>query len=153
MTTTTPQLFLTHIVAASRGRVFQAFTDPEHFAGWWGPFGNSLHDVDFDVRPGGLLRWSETFPDEPEIWTHGSIDLTEVVDGELLDGVMRIAGNLPGAFEPFESRMRIEFYDESNDSTRLEIRQWLPETHVSPSEGGWGEALSKLDTMLASGAE
>jgi uncharacterized protein YndB with AHSA1/START domain len=148
-TETAPQLALTRIVNAPRGRVYQAFTDPDHFAAWWGPFGNVLHEVEFDVRPGGSLRWSEVFPDEPGIWTHGRIDLTDVVDDELLDGIMRITGQLPGDFEPFETRMRVEFHDEADGVTRLEIRQWLPETHVSPSEGGWGEALTKLDAMLA----
>jgi len=151
MTTTNSQLALTRIVNAPRERVYQAFTDPDQFAAWWGPFGNSLPrgEVEFDVRAGGYLRWSEVFPDKPATWTHGRIDLTDVVDGELLDGVMHITGELPGGFEPFETRMRVEFHDEVDGRTRLEIRQWLPESHVSPSEGGWGEALSKLDALLA----
>jgi uncharacterized protein YndB with AHSA1/START domain len=151
MTTTTPQLALTHIVNAPRRQVYLAFTDPDHFAAWWGPIGNSLprDDIEFDVRPGGHLRWSEFFPDEPGIFTHGRIDLTDVVDGELLDGIMRITGQLPGGFEPFETRMRVEFHDEADGRTRLEIRQWLPEHYVSPSEGGWSEALTKLDAILA----
>ena len=150
-TTTTPQLALTRIVNAPRALVYQAFTDPDQFAAWWGPFGNSLprDEVEFDVRPGGYQQWSEVFPAEPGIWTRGRIDLTEVVDGELLDGVMRITGELPGGFEPFETRMRVEFHDEADGRTRLEISQWLPESYVSPSEGGWGEALSKLDALLA----
>lgn len=151
MTTTTPQLVLTRIVNAPRERVYQAFTDPDHFAAWWGPIGNSLprDDVEFDVRSGGNQQWLEVFPDDPATWTRGRIDLTDVVDGELLDGVMRITGQLPGGFEPFETRMRVEFHDESGGRTRLEIRQWLPEQYVSPSEGGWGEALAKLDALLA----
>ena len=151
MTATSPQLALTRIVNAPRARVYQAITDPDDFAAWWGPFGNSLprDEVEFEVRPGGYQKWSEVFPDEPGDWTQGRIDLTEVVDGELLDGVMRITGELPGGFEPFETRMRVEFYDGADGRTRLEIRQWLPETHTSPSEGGWGEALAKLETLLA----
>lgn len=141
---------MTRIVNAPRARVYQAFTDPDHFAAWWGPFGNSLprDEVEFDVRPGGYQKWSEVFPDEPEIWTHGRIDLTEVVDGELLDGVMSISGQLPGDYAAFETRMRVEFYDEADGRTRLEIRQWLPDEYVSPSEGGWAEALTKLDALL-----
>lgn len=151
MTKTDPQLVVTRIVNAPRGRVYQAFTDPDDFAAWWGPFGNSLprDEVEFDVRPGGHQQWSERFPDDPDIWTRGRIDLTDVVDGELLDGVMRITGQLPGGFEPFETRLRIEFYDETDGRTRLEIRQWLPAEYVSPSEGGWAEALAKLDAVLA----
>ena len=151
MSTTHPQLVLTHIVNAPRERVYQAFTDPDHFAKWWGPFGNSLprDEIEFDVRPGGYQKWSEVFPDEPEIWTHGRIDLTEVVEGELLDGVMSITGQLPRDYEGFETRMRVEFYDEADGKTRLEIRQWLREDYVSPTENGWAEALAKLAASLA----
>jgi uncharacterized protein YndB with AHSA1/START domain len=151
VTTTAPQLTLTHVVDAPRARVYQAFTDPDQFSAWWGPFGNSIprDEIEFDVRPGGSLQWSEVFPDEPGNWTHGRIDLTDVVDGELLDGVMRITGQLPGGFEPFETRMRVEFHDEAAGGTRLEIRQWLPESHVAPTEGGWSEALAKLEAVLA----
>jgi uncharacterized protein YndB with AHSA1/START domain len=151
MTTTAPQLALSRIVNAPRSRVYQAFTDPDHFAAWWGPFDNALprDKVDFDVRSGGYLQWSEIFPDRPETWTTGRVELTEVIEGELIDGVMRITGHLPGGFEPFETRMRVEFYDEADERTRLEISQWLREDYVSPSENGWGEALAKLDAVLA----
>ena len=150
-TTTPPQLALTRIVNAPRAHVYRAFTDPYQFAAWWGPIGNSLprDEVEFDVRPGGYQQWSEVFPAEPGVWTRGRIDLTDVVDGELLDGIMRITGQLPGGFQPFETRMRVEFYDEADGRTRLEVRQWLPEHLVSPTENGWGEALSKLDAMLS----
>jgi uncharacterized protein YndB with AHSA1/START domain len=150
MTTTTPQLTLTRIVNAPRARVYQAFTDPDDFAAWWGPIGNSLprEEVEADVRPGGFLRWTEVFPDDPGTGTHGRIDLTDVVDGEVLDGVMTIVGNLPGGYEPFETRMRVEFFDAADGRTRLEIRQWLREDYVAPSVNGWGEALSKLDALL-----
>jgi uncharacterized protein YndB with AHSA1/START domain len=150
-TTTAAQLSLTRIVNAPRALVYRAFTDPDQFASWWGPFGNSLprDQVDFDLRPGGYQRWHEVFPGKPEIWTDGRIDLIDIVDGELLEGVMRISGELPGNFKPFETRMRIEFHDEPDGRTRLEIRQWLPEHLVSPTTSGWGEAFSKLDATLA----
>ena len=94
------------------------------------------------------MQWSEVFPDEPGTWTHGRIDLTEVVEGEVLDGVMRITGQLPGGFAPFETRMRLEFHDEADGRTRLEIRQWLPESHLTGTRLGWGEALGKLAALL-----
>ena len=45
--------------------------------------------------------------------------------------------------------MRVEFHDEADGRTRLEIRQWLAEQLVSPSVNGWGEALTKLNAALA----
>jgi uncharacterized protein YndB with AHSA1/START domain len=150
-TSTTPQLTLTRIVNAPRELVYRAFTDPDQFAAWWGPFGNALprDEVEFDVRPGGYQQWHEVFPAEPGVWTRGRIDLTDVVDGKVLDGVMRITGNLPGSYEPFETRMRLEFYDEPDGRTRLEVSQWLRKDYVAPTENGWGEAFSKLDAVLA----
>ncbi len=84
-----------------------------------------------------------------DVRVHIQIDLAEVLDNELLDGMMRVSGRLPEGFEPFETRMRLEFYDEADGRTRLEVRQWLPEDLVSPSEDGWSEAFSKLDATLA----
>ena len=148
MPKTAPQLALTRIVNAPGEQVYQSFADPEQFAAWWGPLDNSLDKVEVDLRPGGYMRWTEVFPDDPDLGTDGRIDLSEVVDGELLDGVMRISGNLPGGYEPFETRMRIEFYDEGDGRTRLEVSQWLPDNYVAPTENGWAEAFSKLDALL-----
>jgi hypothetical protein len=105
--------------------------------------------MDFDVRPGGHQRWTEVFPADPGVRVRVHLDLAQVVDGELLDGTMHVTGRLPGGFEPFETRVRIEFHDEADGRTRLEVRQWLPEHLVSPSEGGWLEAFTKLDATLA----
>jgi uncharacterized protein YndB with AHSA1/START domain len=150
-TTATPQLALTRIVDAPRALVYQEFTDPDLFAAWWGPIGNSLprDQMDFDVRPGGHQRWTEVFAADPDLRVRIDLDLSDVVDGELLDGILRVTGQLPGGLEPFETRMRVEFHDEADGRTRLEVRQWLPEHLVSPSEEGWLEAFTKLDAALA----
>ena len=150
-TTTAPQVSMTRVFKAPRTLVFRAFTDPDHFAAWWGPIGNSVprDGVEFDVRPGGYMQWKEFFPEDPDVWTRGRIDLTDVVDGELIDGTMRITGQLPHGYKPFETRMRLEFHDEPGGMTRLQVSQWLPEDYAAPTINGWGEAFSKLDATLA----
>jgi len=136
---------------APRALVYRAFTDPDQFAAWWGPVGNSLprDQIEFDVRPGGYQRWAEFFPEEPNVWTRGSLDLTDVVEGEVLEGTMTITGQLPRGYKPFATRIRIEFHDESDGRTRLEVSQWLDEDFVAPTRNGWSEAWSKLDKVLA----
>lgn len=79
---------------------------------------------------------------------HIHVDLTDVADGELLEGVMHVSGRLQEDIEPFETRLRVEFYDEADGRTRLEIRQWLPEHLAHPSEEGWRQAFTKLDATL-----
>lgn len=146
----TPQLDISRIVDAPRDLVYRAFTDPEHFAAWWGPVGNSLprDEMDFDVRPGGHQRWTELSAADPGVRVHVSLDLTDVAHGELLDGLMHIAGRLPEGIAPFETRVRIEFYDEAVGRTRLEIRQWLPAHQAGNARQGWRESLGKLDAAL-----
>jgi uncharacterized protein YndB with AHSA1/START domain len=149
-TATTPQLALTRIFDAARALVYQAFTDPDQLAAWWGPIGNSLprDEMEFDVRPGGHQRWTEVSAADPRIRVSVRFDLAQVDDGELLDGTMHVTGHLPEGLEPFDTRVRIEFHDEAGGRTRLEVRQWLPEQLASPSEQGWLEAFSKLEATL-----
>lgn len=147
----TPQLAVSHTCDAPRELVYRAFTDPDQLAAWWGPTGNSLprDEIEFDVRHGGHQRWTEVNLAEPDLRVHIYIDLTNVAPGELLEGVMHATGRLQEGIEPFETRFRVEFHDEPDGRTRLEIRQWLPQDLAAPSQQGWREAFTKLDAMLA----
>ena len=138
-----PQLAVSRVLDAPRGLAFQAFTDPDHLATWWGPSGNTLprDEIEFDVR-------SRSTAAQPDLLVHIHIDLTDVADGELLEGVMHVTGRLQDDIEPFETRFRVEFHDEPDGRTRLEIRQWLPAHLAGPSNQGWLEALDKLDATL-----
>jgi len=152
MHTGTPQIAISHVVDAPRELVYRAFTDPDQLAAWWGPIGNSVprEEVEVDMRPGGYQRWTEIVAGDPGLRVHIYVDLMDVANGGLLDGIMHVTGKLREGLEPFETRFRVEFYDEADGRTRLEIRQWLPEHLAAPSEQGWREAFTKLDAMLAS---
>ncbi len=151
MTPETPQLAVSRVFDAPRALVFQAFTDPDQLASWWGPRGNTVlrEQIDLDVRPGGFERWTEVSVSDPHLRVDVYVDLTDVADGHLLEGVMRISGELQEGLEPFETRFRIEFHDEPDGRTRLEISQWLPSHLVGPSTQGWFEAFEKLDATLS----
>jgi uncharacterized protein YndB with AHSA1/START domain len=148
---TIPDLEISRVFDAPRALVYRAFTDPDHFVAWWGPVGNSLprDEIEFDVRPGGHQRWTELSASDPSVRVRVSVDLTDVTEGELLDGLMRVAGRLPQGIEPFETRVRVEFHDEADGRTRLEIRQWLPASQAGNARAGWGQSLGKLATALA----
>ncbi len=49
--------------AVPRGLLFQAWTDAEHLQRWWGPLGftNTMHE--FDLRVGGMWRFTMHGPD------------------------------------------------------------------------------------------
>ncbi|MBS1212563.1 MAG: polyketide cyclase [Proteobacteria bacterium] len=65
---------------ASRERLFEAWSDPEHLASWWGPkdFTNTFQE--FDLRPGGIWRFVMHGPDGTD-YPNESI-FVEVVDPE-----------------------------------------------------------------------
>jgi uncharacterized protein YndB with AHSA1/START domain len=146
-----PPIEISRVFDAPRALVYRAFTDPDHFAAWWGPVGTSLprEQIDFDLRPGGHQRWTEVSAADPDLLVHVHVDLAEVIDGELLDGLMHVTGRLPAGVEPFATRVRVEFHDEDDGRTRLEIRQWLPRHETGHAQQGWQEALTALDAVLA----
>lgn len=57
------ELVTTRIFDAPRELVFEAWTNPEHLAKWWGPngFTNTFHK--FDLRPGGTWEFVMHGPD------------------------------------------------------------------------------------------
>ena len=82
------EIVLTRDFDAPRELVWQAWTDPEHAAQWWGPTGFTNTIQEMDVRPGGVWRLVMHGPDDtdypnkivyievvkPErlVYTHGS---------------------------------------------------------------------------------
>jgi uncharacterized protein YndB with AHSA1/START domain len=63
--TPTPDCEIVHtrIVNATKGKVFKAWTDPEHLKKWWGPkgFTNTFHV--FDLVTGGQWNYTMHGPD------------------------------------------------------------------------------------------
>ncbi len=51
------EIVSSRVFDAPRERVFNAFSDPDQLAQWWGPkgFTNTFHE--FDMRPGGIWRF------------------------------------------------------------------------------------------------
>jgi len=145
-----PQVDFSRVFDAPRALVYRAFTEPEQLSAWWGPAGSvrPVDEIEADVRTGGSIRMVEVFPDDPSIRADALIELAEVVDGEVLDGVIHMSGRLPGGFEPFSTRFRFTFHDEPDGRTRLEVRQWLPSHLAGPTEEGWQQSFAALDALL-----
>lgn len=55
--TQSSDLVLTRTLQAPRALVFQAFTEPEHLARWWGPKGFAIEVIRFELKPGGLFHY------------------------------------------------------------------------------------------------
>lgn len=67
----------TRILEAPPALVFDAFSNPDHLARWWGPNGFSITTTSFDMRPGGDWRFVMHGPDGRD---YGNIITFEVID-------------------------------------------------------------------------
>jgi len=76
------ELTLTRVFDSPRELVFKAWTDPKHFAKWWGPDGFTNPVVELDVRPGGTIRVCMRSPQGQDFWMPGVF--REVVPPERL---------------------------------------------------------------------
>lgn len=138
--------------------IWQMWTDPKHFAAWYGPAGASIPVATMDVRVGGtrLVCMEVPTPDGPtQMWFTG--DYREVRENERLvytESPCDEDGNVLSAAEagapeghPTTTEVRVEL-DDLDGRTRVLL------THVgvpgdSPGAAGWAMALDKLATYAA----
>jgi len=137
--------------------VWKMWTEPEHFAGWYGPNGATIPVAKMDVRVGGTRRISmqvRTPAGEMQMWFTG--EYREVVEYERLvytESMCDADGNPlspadtgmpPG--HPATTEVHVEL-DELEGRTRMLM------THVgvaadSPGAAGWTMAFDKLAARL-----
>lgn len=48
--------------------VWQAWSDPQRLARWWGPQGCTIEVLRFEFRPGGIFHYAMRFPGMPDTW-------------------------------------------------------------------------------------
>jgi uncharacterized protein YndB with AHSA1/START domain len=144
------ELEISRIFNAPRELVYQAFTDPDQLAQWFGPVGWVVprDTVDIDARPGGYQRFVMVNADDPSQRSPVSATFTEVVPNELLVGEQSVEG-IPGFEGVATMTLRLEFHEEPGGKTRLELRQG-PFTHQleEGSREGWNSSFGKLDDLL-----
>ncbi|RKR93134.1 uncharacterized protein YndB with AHSA1/START domain [Micromonospora pisi] len=144
------ELVITRIFDAPRELVYQAFTDPDQLAQWFGPVGFSVprDSIDLDVRVGGHERFTMVSDDDPTFTSPVDATFSEVIENELLVGAEDWEG-APGQSATKGMYMRIEFHDEGG-KTRLVLRQgpYTEEIEAMAREG-WNSSFTKLDTLLS----
>ncbi|MEU2680159.1 SRPBCC domain-containing protein [Streptomyces sp. NPDC007107] len=139
---------ITRVVAAPRDRVFEAWTDPEDFAAWYGGDADvPLDRVSMDVTPGGGWSLVIVVPGA-EMPFHGVYQ--EVSAPE------RLVFTLKDRSAPADSEgetVTVTFTEKSRKSTEMVFRQrgghLTPEQYAA-AEDGWDAFFDALDARLAS---
>lgn len=103
----------TRILEAPRELVFDAFTDPEHLAKWWGPNGFTTTTSHFEMRPGGEWCFVMHGPDGRDYQNRITFD--EIVRPERIsyrhgDGVEPVLFQNTITFEDLGGRTRLTMH-------------------------------------------
>jgi uncharacterized protein YndB with AHSA1/START domain len=141
-------LELTHVLPASRERVFAALTQPDDLARWWGPQGFTTPGIDSDLRVGGRYRFTMQPPDGDAF--HLSGDFLEVDPPARLAYTFRWDEPAPDDRETVVT-LSLSAVD---GGTELALRQgeFATEERLALHRGGWGDSLDKLSALLGAGA-
>ena len=143
------EISVSRIFDAPRELVYRAFVDPDQLCLWFGPAGFSVpcETVQSDARTGGFQRFVLVSDADPSHRTPVDVALSEVVEDELLVAHADIGGIAGGGTARI--RLRLEFLDQSNGRTRLELRQ-DPSRHeiYGDPEAAWESSFTRLDSLL-----
>lgn len=146
---------------ASIERIWALWTDPVHFAQWYGPDGASIPVAEMDVQVGGrrLVCMAMETPGGPmqmwftgeyqEVAPHGRLVYTEAMcreDGTVLSAAE--AGMPEG--HPTTTQVIVELADDDGRTRMTVTHAGVPAD--SPGAAGWTMALDKLGALVASGA-
>ncbi len=154
----TDSVVIERIVEASVERVWQMWTDPLHFAAWYGPDGATIHVAKMDASVGGtrMVRMDVDTPGGPRrMWFSGEhLEVTENRRLTYTESMSDEHGNVLTPSElgmpadhPVTTQVVVDLEDLGN-RTRMVL------THIgvppgSPGAAGWNMALDKLAMVLA----
>jgi uncharacterized protein YndB with AHSA1/START domain len=155
------EIVITRVLAAPPALVWQALTDPNHIAQWWGPSGFRTTTKRMDVKPGGTWRFVMHGPD--------GHDYENLITYLEVDKPHRLTYKHGGDkdVEPvnFQVTVTLEEADDSANRTRLTMRSVFPSNKArefvlreyNALEGGkqnverLSEYLRKMAGILISG--
>lgn len=146
---------LDRTVDAPAERVWQMWTDPDHFAQWYGPQGASIPIAEFDLTVGGrrFIAMEMQTPDGAmRMYFTGEhrvvepvtrLSYTEAMATETGDRVP--ADQLPPG-HPEITEVRVELERQGDKTTMTLTHAGVPAD--SPGAMGWTMALDKLEALL-----
>lgn len=139
-------------------RVWQMWTDADHFAAWYGPMGAEVTIAEMDVEVGGtrhLCMAMETPNGPMQMWFVG--EFTEIVEHERLvytDSMSDADGNVLSPAQMGMPEGHPETTEVVVELASVDGKTRMTMTHVgvpadSPGGSGWAMAFDKLADHLA----
>lgn len=147
---------------ASIDLIWAMWTEPEHFANWYGPMGATIPSAEMDLRVGGrrhitmemdtpngkmqmffIGEYSEIEPKTRLVYTEAMAD----ADGNALTPE---AMGMP-AGTPMDTSVLVELVDLDDRTKMTMTHRGVPAD--SPGGQGWEMAIDKLEARIASTAD
>ena len=129
---------IVRVFDAPRALVWKAWTEPEHFAAWFGPRGYNVPvaTIRMDLRPGGICEFAMV-SEADGTETRNSGRVLDVVEGE----------RLVFAEDAVDLRVTVTLADEG-EGTRMTIHV-VGRTGGAPAYEGWSSSVDRLAASLA----
>jgi uncharacterized protein YndB with AHSA1/START domain len=125
--------------------VWEAWTQPEHIANWWGPKGMKTKIVEHDFRVGGTWKYTMAMPDGSEFIGEGIYSV--IVE---LEKIFSSAN-----FKPMTEGVEIQtLFEKNGDKTNFTFNVVHPtEEYCKQQEkmgfyNGWGSTFDRLETFI-----
>ncbi len=162
---TTRDFVISRLLEAPRALVFQAWTDPNRLAQWWGPRNFTNPVCRLDVRPGGAHRVVMRSPEGVDYPLKGVY--REVVQPERLVMTLDCSEHpaewhdlvkphrAPGEDNPAGEMIETVTFDDVGGKTRLTVRIRCRSAAIRDAllnmgmTEGWSETLERLAEHLA----
>lgn len=150
----TREITITRIIDAPRDLVFEAWTEAEHIARWWGPEGFTVPECTSDPRPGGSLTIVMRGPDGADYPMTGIY--REVVWPERLIVESTAVGE---DGEPILEALQTVTFIDHDGKTELTVHAravaLVPRAvaMLDGMEAGWTQSLQCLDDFLTGAAD
>lgn len=137
------ELIISRVFDAPRELVYQAFTDPDQLAQWFGPVGYSVprDSIEIDAQAGGRERFVMVSDDDAGDRITFDYTFSEVIENQLLADFSVENG--------IRVTSRLEFHDEEGGKTRIVLRAGpFPGQDADGARAGWESSFTKLDALL-----
>lgn len=126
--------------------VWEAWTEPQHIANWWGPKGMNTRVLQHDFKPGGHWKFVMTMPDGKDFITEGTY--LEIFDH---NKIVTMAD-----FKPMTEGVELHILFEANgDKTNFtfhvvhETEEYCQQQEKMGFYNGWGSTFDRLEAHLA----
>jgi uncharacterized protein YndB with AHSA1/START domain len=144
------ELLITRVFNAPRELVFSMWTDPKHFAKWWGPKNFTAPVCELDARPGGAILIHMQGPDGIPFPVTGVFHEVKRPERIVYTSFAFGTAEEPG----IEALNTLEFIEHGDKTTmRLHVSVIRVSAEIEPALGGmsegWGQSFDKLDEEIS----